>query len=314
MDRETIVKSNADIRRNGMIFNAAAAKLGVDATKRNIRFDDLAEEFPQDKVPFLDRESIDEASLTTRQKHWRDHGYVVIPNMIDQSLIDEYIALRKELNLGKAHFSNFTPYVDHDIIRRITLGSNMHEILSEVMGQDMGLHFTLTAFHSTERGWHQDDYLNPDYVYSNYCAAWISLGEINPDAGPFEFVDGSHKWPCVRRHLVQKHLSEEFAMLTDSADGGKGHWAEFAETFVNEAYVRELEEKNCVVSQFLGRPGDVLIWHGKLVHRGSAPNDPSLERPSMISHFSGTTVRSDIGTDIRRNGDDGAYYWHFEKK
>ena len=34
----------------------------------------------------------------------------------------------------------------------------------------------------------------------------------------------------------------------------------------------------------------------------------------MISHFSGTNVRDDIGRDIRRHGVDGCFYWHFDRK
>ena len=308
----TIVESFSDIRRQGSIFKAALEKNPTNFTERQITFDDLAEQFPDDRVPFLDREVVDEAKLNPLQRHWREHGYVVIPGMVQEHLIREYEALRTSLELGKAHFNTFVPYDEHEVIRKITLSPEMESVLQQIMGQDMGLHFTLTAYHSTERGWHQDDYLNPDYVFSNYCAAWISLGDIDPDAGPFEFIAGSHRWPCVRRHLVQSYLRDEYAAVTESEAGGKGHWAEFAETFTNEAYIQEIEKRGLPISQFLGRRGDVLIWHGKLVHRGSAPNDPLLERPSMISHFSGTTVRSDIGTDIRRYGARGAHYWSFK--
>jgi hypothetical protein len=313
MTEPSVVPSHSDVRRNGVVYERAAAKLGNIFADKAITFAGLSEDFPDDKVPFLDRSVVDEAALTPLQRQWRDEGYIVIPGMISADLIAEYQELRKSLALGKAHFDTFTPYIEHDVIRRISLSSAMHKVLYEVLGQDMGLHFILTAYHSTERGWHQDDYLNPDYVFSNYCAAWISLGDIDPDAGPFEFIAGSHKWPCVRRHLVQQYLAEEYSNLTD-ATGGKGHWAEFAETFTNEAYVQEIVREKCQVSQFLGRPGDVLIWHGKLVHRGSAPNNPALERPAMISHFSGTKIRSDIGTDIRRYGEDGCHYWYFERK
>lgn len=301
------------LRRNGKVFESAAQRVSVaDFQTRSIRFSQLAEQFPDDRVPPLDRRDVDESRLTERQRHWRQHGYVVIPSLVPQPLIDEYLALRKELGLGKAHFRNFTPYVEYEIIRKISLSPELHSILTEVLHQDMGLHFILTAFHSTERGWHQDDYLNPDYVYSNYCAVWISLGDIQPEAGPFEFVPGSHRWPCVRRHLVQQFLSEELSQLTNIEEG-KGHWAQYAEVFTNEAYAQQIEENDLPIRQFLARPGDVLIWHGKLVHRGSAPINPMLERPAMISHFSGTTVRSDIGTDIRRYGPHGCFYWHFDK-
>jgi hypothetical protein len=310
----SIVRSSSDIRREGSVFAKASQNAHATFSGRKIPFSELAEQFPDDRVPFLDRPDIDESTLTPLQKQWRNNGYVVLPKFVSADLIEEYERLRAELKLGKAFFDSFVPYQQHDVIRRITLNARLKQVLDEIMGQDMGLHFVLTAYHSTERGWHQDDYLNPEYVYSNYCAAWISLGNIDPQAGPFEFIADSHKWPCMRRHLVQQQLAGEWATITESAAGGKGHWAEYAEIFTNEAYVQEIERQDAPILSFIAEPGDVLIWHGKLVHRGSSPLNPALSRPAMISHFSGITARSDIGTDIRRYGSDGCHYWHFEQK
>lgn len=297
-----------------MIFERAAQAASYAISDTKVSFSDLAEHFPEDKVPFLDRSDVQTSKLSSLQRHWWEKGYVLLEKFIPEALIAEYLDLRKSLNLGKAHFSNFTPYLDHEVIRKITLSEDLQRVLVELMGQNMGLHFVLTAFHSTERGWHQDDYLNPDYVYSNYCAAWISLGETVRDAGPFEFIEGSHKWPCVRRHLVQKQLVGEWASLTESEKGGRGHWAEYAEFFTNDVYIEEIQKRKVEVSTFLAGPGDVLIWHGKLVHRGSAPYNPLLERPSMISHFSGVNSRQDIGTDVRQYGASGCHYWNFPRK
>jgi Phytanoyl-CoA dioxygenase (PhyH) len=297
------------LRRHGFVYNQA---LAAGAAKKEISFSELCEEFPEDKIPLLDRNNIDETRLTPMQKQWRDHGFVVLKGAVPEKYIEEYEGLRRSLNLGKAPFNNFTPYLDHDVVAKITLSPALHVALFELLGQDMGCHFLLTAYHSTERGWHQDDYLNPDYVYSNYAAAWIATGAIHPDAGPFEFVPGSHKWPCMRGHLVKQHLSEEFAKVSNVEDG-RSHWAAFAEVFTNDVYAAELERRNAVFHQFLADKGDIMIWHGRLVHRGSTPNSPILDRPSIISHYSGVNIRSDIGSDIRRYGEDGCHYWHFDR-
>lgn len=306
------VTSLDTLRRNGRTYHEAKASNSLKGAEINVSFSSLSEDFPDDKVPFLDRFDVEEGRLTPLQKHWRDHGFVVFKKLIRDNEIDEYDELRKKLKLGKGHFANFTPYLDHEVLRRISLSKQLHATLYELLGQDMGCHFMLTAHHSTERGWHQDDYLNPDYVYSNYAALWIATGDIDPDAGPFEFVPGSHKWPCIRGRLVKQHLSDEFARATN-VEEGKGHWAAFAEAFTNDVYAAEIEQRNVSFAQFLASKGDVMIWHGRLVHRGSAPNNETLERPSIISHFSGINVRSDIGTDIRRYGDQGCHYWHFNR-
>jgi len=38
----------------------------------------------------------------------------------------------------------------------------------------------------------------------------------------------------------------------------------------------------------------VLIWHGRLLHRGSRPTNPSLLRRALISHYSGINHRPDM--------------------
>ncbi|WP_159107093.1 phytanoyl-CoA dioxygenase family protein [Azospirillum sp. B4] len=306
------MESKSSIRRNGMVYDSAARVDALKVRGVSVSFSDLAEDFPDDKVPYLDKANVDESTLTPLQRDWRRDGFVVVQNFLSDDIIAEYNELRSSLQLGKKHFANFTPYLDHDVIRRMTLNDRIQSVLKELLFQDMGLHFILTAYHSTERGWHQDDYLNPDYVFSNYCAVWFALDDISPDVGPFEFVPGSHKWPCVRRSRVQALLADEFANQTNLEKDG-GHWAQYAEIFTNEAYASEIERRGLPIRRFLGNKGDILIWHGKLVHRGAPPNNPLLERRAMISHFSGTTVRRDIGEDVRRYGENGCHYWHFER-
>jgi ectoine hydroxylase-related dioxygenase (phytanoyl-CoA dioxygenase family) len=44
----------------------------------------------------------------------------------------------------------------------------------------------------------------------------------------------------------------------------------------------------------LPKRGDVLIWHGRLLHRGSAPKIPQMERRALIMHYSGIQHRQDM--------------------
>jgi len=78
--------------------------------------------------------------------------------------------------------------------------------LKEVIGEEMILHLCLTGWVSTQRGWHQDDYLNPSFVNSWRTAVWIALGDIH---GPFEYVLGSHRWPLMRGEKVRALLTDE---------------------------------------------------------------------------------------------------------
>src|SRR5438552_11002670 len=82
--------------------------------------------------------------------------------------------------------------------------------MESLIGEPMMLHLALTGWVSTERTWHQDDYLNPAHVAGWYAAVWMALDDnIHSDSGPFEYLPGSHRWPTLRRDKVISFLTEE---------------------------------------------------------------------------------------------------------
>ncbi len=273
-----------------------------------ITFDRLAVEFPDARVPWLDRARIDETTLTQQQCLWRRDGYVILPKLIPDDLLERYLALRRKHGIGLGAFANFSPYCSYDEIAAICMFRPLVDAIAALFGVALAPHFNLSAFVSTERGWHQDDYLNPDDTYSWYAATWIAIDDIAADAGPFEYVPGSHRLPCMRGSLVKQLLEPEVRGLDGRANSH--HWATFAEGFVNRVYDRLIEERGLRRLQFLARRGDVMIWHGKLVHRGSIPRDHGMARPALITHYSNPLTRRDIGDDIRAYTN-GAPYWCF---
>jgi hypothetical protein len=166
----------------------------------------------------------------------------------------------------------------------------------------MGLHLNLTGWVSTERNWHQDDYLNPPYVNSWYSAVWVALDDIHPDCGPFEYVPGSHKWPLLRSNKVRLFLTPE--------ERSDANWPFLAERVVNDICEREIARRGGATKKFIAKKGDVLIWHGRLLHRGSYPAVPGMLRKTLISHYSGLSHRIDMKAFNRTP--DGSVYFQFD--
>jgi hypothetical protein len=257
-------------------------------------------------VPYLDQENVDESTLTPQQLHWRKHGYVVLKGFFADPALKAYAQLRERLNLGLSRFPTWTPYLEHEEVRNLVCSRELHYQIVDLIGEELGAHFCLSQYHSTERGWHQDDYLNPEDTYSKYCAVWIAIDDIHPDSGPFEFLPGTHKWPCMRRDLVNSFLDPSVRFGVDQKGGPT--WEVYAEQFVNPAYYLKFKQSNIEPARFLGKRGDVLIWHGRLLHRGSPPAVKGMVRPGLIAHYSSIRTRRDIGNIIRRHGN-GGYYW-----
>jgi hypothetical protein len=266
-------------------------------------FLELSEDYPDELSIFLHQQTVRPRNLTLDQQHWREHGFVIKRGFISNSLIDEYIELRRKLNLGDDRFPNTRPHLDSSVIRDMCCSRELHYLLVDLVGEEMGLTFSLNGFKSSERGWHQDDYLNPETIMGRYVAVWMAMGDIHPDSGPFEFVPGSHKWPCLRRDKVRAWIKPE-------ARDDVHDWATASEYFVNKSVDRYMEELGVKPISFDAKKGDILIWHAKLMHRGSIPRNPELSRPAFIGHYSSIRASRHIGPEITRHGDAG-YFWEY---
>lgn len=172
-------------------------------------------------------------------------------------------------------------------MRGLSLYQPLVEILDDLIGEKMGLHLNLTGWVSTERKWHQDDYLNPDFVNSHYAAVWIALRDIDPDSGPFEYVPGSHTWPLIRREKVLSQCPVKTALEDPE-------WPTKTQDWIAGIIETEIARRDAEVVPFLAKKGDVLIWHGRLMHRGSKPNMPGTPRHALIAHYSSVKHRTDM--------------------
>ena len=255
---------------------------------------DLTEIVPNRLRPPLDR---DEAKPTDPdQKLWRQNGYLILEKFLPNDLIDAYCRVRER----EGQWRTPTPYMKVREILDLCLYPPLARKLEDLISEPMGLHLNLTNWTSTERDWHQDDYLNPSTVNAHYAAVWMALEDINPDSGPFEYIPGSHRWPAVRREKVLKTLN----ML----DARSPSWPSKTQRMLSSLVEEEIRKRGANIHQFIAKKGDVLIWHGWLYHRGSIPRVPGTPRRSLISHYTGISRRPDFRRPRKYSG---GYYFPF---
>lgn len=220
--------------------------------------------------------ALDESQLSTDQQHWRENGFLVRRDLIPHDLIDAYCAVREKLKSING-WSSPTPYLFVPEIRELCLYQPLYEILENLFGEAMAMNLSLTGWVSTERAWHQDDYLNSPGVMSHYCGVWFALDAISPACGPFEFVPGSHKLPLIRRDRMIDLLPE-----TSWQDP---MWPWHSERLLTPFFEHEIDTRELPVEQFVADKGDILIWHSRLLHRGSPALVPGTPRKAIISHY-----------------------------
>lgn len=246
--------------------------------KCNDRIECFMETVDDTQTPTLDhRGAFEMPNISPMQRAWARDGAVWLKGLIPSGLVDRYTHYWYKHSPGPGGWGHPTPYVEHEHIRELALYTPLMKALQEVIGGEMVLHLTLTGFKSTTRSWHQDDFLNAPCVNSWYVAVWIALEDIHPDSGPFQFVPGSHRWPLLRQAKVKHQMKPEEA---DSL-----LWPTYSEKVIEPLFEEKFRRHNLKPTDFLARKGDVLIWHGRLAHQGTHPINKTLERRSLIAHY-----------------------------
>ena len=226
---------------------------------------------------------------------WNDDGVVSLTAAISDPRIEAY---QRAWCRSNAHrpggWPDCTPYMRHPEI--LDLCAPLAPVLEELLGEPAAMHLNLTGWVSTERDWHQDSYLNEPEVGDCYAAAWIALGHIHPDSGPFQYVPGSHRWPQVTRELIGQYVD-----LLDPS------WPKHSEDVLSPLFEAEIQAREAVPVTHLPDRGDALIWHGRLLHRGSKAQVRGSYRPAFIAHFSGINHRSTMPPAVEHPG--GGWYF-----
>lgn len=230
-------------------------------------------------------------------------GYVIAEKLLPDYVTDRYCDAFREVFTDRSQRGGFqyaTPYRDHTFVMDLCMRPEITDMCELLVGEPMGLHLNLSDWRSTQRNWHQDGYLNPDSNLDWYVAVWIALDDIHPDAGPFEFVPGSHRRFGIIRN--QKML----AALEPEERGPA--WPKHSERILTPIFEDAIEQfEVSPPQQFIAKKGDVLFWHPRLLHRGSDPRNPVIERRALIAHYSGIHHRPDFPPAEEYAGDG----WYF---
>lgn len=253
---------------------------------RKVDFSDIASDAVDPEAPLLDQPSIDEEGLSEVQRSWRRDGAVILPGLFSDDLIEAYKQERWSRLPDLAPWSCPVVYMHLESCKALCVDKGLAQVLEDLMGEPMAVNLTLTGWTSTERNWHQDCYLNPSFLKDWYAAVWIALEDITPESGPFEYVPGSHRWPALTRDKVLAAL--------EPCERNRADWPSTSERFVVPACEAEIERRGAEIRQFLPKKGDVLIWHGRLLHRGSRPKVAGTPRRALIAHYSGVKRRPDF--------------------
>ena len=265
---------------------------------------------------------------------WNNEGVVILPpGTVDDGLIEAYEAEWLDAN-GPAviepngHMSaerpggwpHCTPYRENPALLALCCYPKIAETIEGLIGEPAGVHLNLTGWVTTARRWHQDTYLNPEFVGDKYAAVWVALGDVDENSGPFQYIPGSHRWHRLMRALVAPHV-----------DMNDPDWPQHTEDFLTPLVEARIEDgvmlcpgapcrgincETCLgegvwpveVRTHLPKKGEVLIWHSRLYHQGSPAQLPGAYRPALIFHVSGIRHRWDMPPPVQHSHGGGWFF------
>lgn len=178
-------------------------------------------------------------------------------------------------------------YLEHAYIRDIALAKKITDAIIELIEDEPCICNSLIFERGSQQGLHVDTYYMPPPEGSALIVTSVCLEDVHPDAGPVQYVPGSHLLAPYRNPDGGRHVRS----AEDQADADR-------------AMRHKLAEFGRKTEPFLGRAGDVLIWHEELVHGGSPIVDMARTRMSLVTHYWG---HSAIASD-RKMRHNGGYY------
>lgn len=238
--------------------------------------------------------------LTDEQRvFWDEHGYLILPGHFSRTEVDrvnEYIdklwqesrATRVEVvvdvfigrpeerrcllseapaDARRAPHKLNNLYLASPFIREIVLEPRLALLIEDLLGAPPLVCNTLNLEYGSEQDFHTDSLYMAARVGLNLAASWIALEDCLAEAGPLRYYPGSHKIPPFR------FSNGQITAVTDEMD----HYDRYME--------EQVQARGLTCESFLGRAGDVFLWHSQLLHGGERIMEIARTRRSLVTHY-----------------------------
>jgi phytanoyl-CoA hydroxylase len=171
--------------------------------------------------------------------------------------------------------------------RRLFGAPRLRRLASLVLGRRARPIAAINFMTGSQQRLHQDMAVFHIYPHNHLVGAWIACEDIRPESGPLVLYPGSHRAP-----LFSGFTDYPQTNLRTADDETAARYQAWVEALAARHERRE----------FLARKGQVLFWHGMLVHGGAPVRRRGATRRSMVIHY---TVR---GADRAREVE-GPFNW-----
>ncbi len=241
---------------------------------------------------------------------WVDKGYAIVDQLVPHDLIDEMVADLDRLFMGDelvegvgfndlvladGHRATITHsdlmgferedriaardrsnwrvhgfYQHSGAADRIRNLPDLRRVASMILGVESRAHYSINFHNGSTQSLHEDSAVFHLGVPNLICGAWIACEDVRNGCGPLLYFPGSHRRAMFERFDGYPLTNLRTASPEVSA-AYRAHVGRDADAYEPET--------------FLARKGDVLFWHGMLIHGGEPIRHPDLTRRSYVVHF-----------------------------
>ena len=218
---------------------------------------------------------------------WVRDGFIIIPAFIDERRIDAMWgayerALAERRVTPDAEPTAADPLPGRTLnahpavpeIDRLLNDPALVEIVSVMLGADALPFQTIIGHKASEQRAHSDAIHMTTYPLGYLAASWLACEDIASDSGPLVYYPGSHRLPFV--------FSEDVRITDDDfRNAGYGPYAQRYEPRIAEL----IAEHALQPRYFAPRKGDLLLWHGNLIHGGAPRGRIGTSRRALVCHY-----------------------------
>ncbi|MDL5051041.1 phytanoyl-CoA dioxygenase family protein [Oscillatoria amoena NRMC-F 0135] len=220
-------------------------------------------------------------NLTPEEKnHYEEKGYVILQNLFTKGECDEIKETMLAVLDGRKQVKGFTPrskddpgafwfrvfnlHIQEPYFLNWLTHPRLKKPLEDICGGAVDGIQMMYFFKGSEQARHQDQYYLPECF-----AAWIALMPVNPDNGTIYIQEGSH-----RGHVI-----------TGEERGFKNTQDPVSWEGYNEEVDALFEKNGLPEYPIIADVGDVVIFHGRLIHRGGPIQKPGSFRHALVNHY-----------------------------
>jgi len=212
-------------------------------------------------------------------RHFVDHGYLVVPDVIDtdhlrrlNAAVDDAVERKLEGYEWGSSQRLHNLHQQYPAVQELWLHPTIMRLLSLIFDSPARPCQSLTYVFGSQQEHHQDTIHLTPFPAGRMCGVWTALEDVQPDSGELVVFPGSHRLPRIYMRSVglPKVRNDDWSAFQEKV---VAHWTDL------------INGRGLAPSPYRPKAGSVLIWHENLMHAGSLRKDLSKSRRSIVGHY-----------------------------